>query len=121
LQNVQNKVTYNKKNIVNILIKGVLIMFETLDKVAMAGLGALTMTREKAEKIFDEYVKRGEIEKDSRKGFMKDVMDSAEKTRKDLEKMISDEVKKTIDSMDIATKKDIRHIEGKLDKVLKGK
>ncbi len=96
-------------------------MFEALDKLTMAGLGALTMTREKAEKIFDEYVKRGELEKESRTGFIKDVMDSAEKTRKDLEKLISDEVKKTINSMDIATKEDIRHIERKLDKVLKEK
>lgn len=96
-------------------------MFETLDKLALASLGALTMTREKAEKIFDEYVKRGEVEKESRTGFIKEVMDSAEKTRKDLEKMISDEIKKTIHSMDIATKEDIRRIEVKLDKVLKGK
>jgi polyhydroxyalkanoate synthesis regulator phasin len=96
-------------------------MFETLDKLAMAGLGALTMTREKAEKIFDESVKRGEVEKHSRTGFVKEVLDSAEKTRKDFEKLISDEIKKAINSMDIATKEDIRRIEKKLDKVLTGK
>jgi polyhydroxyalkanoate synthesis regulator phasin len=96
-------------------------MFETLDKLAMAGLGALTMTREKAEKIFEESVKRGEVARDARTGFVKDIMDSAEKARKDLEKLISDEIKKTLNSMDIVTKDDIKRIEEKLDKALKGK
>ena len=36
-------------------------MFETLDKMMLAGLGALSMTRERAEKLFDEYVKKGEV------------------------------------------------------------
>ncbi|AQQ72358.1 poly(hydroxyalkanoate) granule-associated protein [Limihaloglobus sulfuriphilus] len=96
-------------------------MFETLDKLAMAGIGALTMTREKAEKIFEESVKRGEVARDARSGFVKDIMDSAENARKDLEKLISNEIKKTINSMDIATKEDISRIEDKIDKALKGK
>jgi len=37
-------------------------MFESIDKIFMAGLGAMSMTREKAEQIFDEYVKRGQAE-----------------------------------------------------------
>ena len=38
-------------------------MFETLDKILLASLGAVSMTREKAEKIFDEYVARGQDER----------------------------------------------------------
>lgn len=92
-------------------------MFETLEKVTMASLGALSMTREKAEKIFDEYVKRGQAEKDSRTGFVKEIMDNAEKARSDLEKLVADAVKKTVDSLNLATKDDIKHIEEKLDKL----
>ena len=29
-------------------------MFETLDKILYAGIGAVSMTKEKAEKLFDE-------------------------------------------------------------------
>ena len=68
-------------------------MFETMDKLMLAGLGAMSMTREKAEKIFDEYVSKGEVEKDKRSGFVKDLMDSANKTKGDLEKMVSEQVK----------------------------
>ena len=37
-------------------------MFETLDKIMLAGLGAMSMTKEKAESIFDEYVEKGKAQ-----------------------------------------------------------
>jgi polyhydroxyalkanoate synthesis regulator phasin len=48
-------------------------MFETLDKLMLAGLGALTMTRERAEKMFDEYVSKGEAARGGRAGFVSEV------------------------------------------------
>ena len=60
-------------------------MFETLDKMMLAGLGAISMTRERAEKIFDEYVDRGKIEKDGRTGFIKEMMDAADRNRNELQ------------------------------------
>jgi polyhydroxyalkanoate synthesis regulator phasin len=74
-------------------------MFETLDRLMLAGLGALSMTRERAEKMFDDYVSRGQAERDARGGFVKEVMDSAERTRRDLEKVISDQVRQTMKSL----------------------
>jgi len=93
-------------------------MFETLDKMMLAGLGALSMTRERAEKLFDEYVSRGQAEKDSRSGFVKEVMDSADRTRSELEKMISDQVQETVTTLHLASQDDIDRIEKKLDQLL---
>jgi polyhydroxyalkanoate synthesis regulator phasin len=93
-------------------------MFETLDKMMLAGLGALSMTRERAEKIFDEYVSKGQAARDGRSGFVKEVMDSAERTRTELEKMISEQVGKTVDNLQLASKDDVRRLEEKLDQVL---
>jgi len=92
-------------------------MFETLDKLFLAGLGALSMTQEKAERIFDEYVKRGQAEKSKRSGFVKEMMDSADKTRKDLEKLISEQVHKAVSGLHLATREDIRRLEEKLDRL----
>ena len=89
-------------------------MFETLDKILLASLGAVSMTREKAEKIFDEYVARGQAERGNRNGFVKELMDHADKARKDVEKMVSDQVQAAIGKLDLATKKDIERIEQKL-------
>ncbi|HUT00922.1 MAG TPA: phasin family protein [Phycisphaerae bacterium] len=93
-------------------------MFETLDKMVLAGLGVLSMTRERAEKIFDAYVARGEAERDNRTGFVKELMDHAEQARKDLEKLVAAQVDAAVRKLSLATKEDIRRIEGKLDELL---
>ena len=79
------------------------------------------MTRERAEKMFDEYVSRGKAEKENRTGFVKEVMDSAEKTRSELEKVISEQVQQTVTSLHLASKEDVERIEQKLDELLKQK
>lgn len=93
-------------------------MFETLEKGMLAGLGALSMTHEKAEKIFDDYVSRGRVEKEKKSGFVKDIMDSAEKTRTELERIISKQVKLSVEKLNIPTREDFQRIESKLDKLL---
>lgn len=93
-------------------------MFETLDKLMMAGLGALTMTRERAETLFDEYVNKGQAARETRTGFVKEVMDSAERTRAELEKLIADQVRQTVAGMHVASKDDIERLERKIDQLL---
>lgn len=93
-------------------------MFETMDKLMLAGLGAISMTRERAEKIFDEYVSRGKAEKQGRAGFVKEIVDAAEKTRNDFEKLIAEQMHKTVDKLNLATRDDIKRLEEKLDRLL---
>jgi polyhydroxyalkanoate synthesis regulator phasin len=94
-------------------------MFETMNKLMLAGLGALSMTRERAEKIFDEYVQRGQAERGNRGGFVKDLMDNAEKARQELEKLVHDQVKAAISKLDLATKEDVQRLEKKIEKLAK--
>jgi polyhydroxyalkanoate synthesis regulator phasin len=98
-----------------------MLMFETLDKLMLAGLGALTMTRERAEKMFDEYVSRGQAAKEARTGFVKEVMDGAEKTRLELQRLVSDQVRQTVNSLHVATKDDLQRLEQKIDQWLSQK
>lgn len=94
-------------------------MFETLDKMMLAGLGAISMTRERAEKIFDEYVSRGKLEKESRTGFVKAVMDAADKNREELEKLIAKQVRETVERLELPTREDVQRLEQKVDRLLK--
>lgn len=93
-------------------------MFETLDKMMLAGLGAVSMTRERAEQMFDEYVSKGRAERENRSGFVKEVMDSAERTRSELEKIVSKQVQETVTTLHLATQEDVQRIEEKLDQLL---
>ncbi len=93
-------------------------MFETLDKLMLAGLGALTMTRERAEKLFDEYVSKGQAEREARSGFVKEVMDNADRTRAEFQRLVADQVRQTVNNLHLATKDDLLRIELKLDQLL---
>ncbi|MDD5459384.1 MAG: hypothetical protein PHF37_08340 [Phycisphaerae bacterium] len=94
-------------------------MFDTIEKMMLAGLGAMSMTKERAEKIFDEYVSRGQVEKDKKAGFVHEMLDAAERTRTDLETIISKQVKETVKKLDLAAKEDIAKLEAKIDKLIK--
>jgi polyhydroxyalkanoate synthesis regulator phasin len=96
-------------------------MFETLDKMMLAGLGAISMTRERADKIFDEYVSRGKLEKEHRTGFVKAVMDAADKNREELEKLIDKQVRETVERLNLPTRDDVHRLERKIDKLVKRK
>ena len=94
-------------------------MFETVNKLMLAGLGALSMTRDRAEKIFDEYVKRGHAESGDRTKFIKDMMDSADRVRKDLEETIHRQAQQAVAKLDLATREDLARVEEKIDALLK--
>ena len=96
-------------------------MFEAVDKALLAGLGALSMTRERAEQLFDRYVDAGRQAREERSGFVKDVMDRAEKTRAELEKIVREQVQDVVSKLDLATKQDIERLEKKLDAATKKK
>jgi poly(hydroxyalkanoate) granule-associated protein len=93
-------------------------MFEAFDRMMFAGLGALSMTRQRAEEIFEECVKRGQTVQENKSRFVKDLMDSAERTRQDFEKMVTEQVQKGVTKMQVATQQDIQRLEQKLDAIL---
>ncbi|MCL2700276.1 MAG: phasin family protein [Phycisphaerae bacterium] len=93
-------------------------MFETLDKMMSAGFGALTMTREKAEQLFDDAVKRGRQQRGDQKKFVDDVMDSATRARNNLEEMIDKQIRSTLASLNLPSREDLARVEAKLDALL---
>jgi polyhydroxyalkanoate synthesis regulator phasin len=93
-------------------------MFETLEKLMFAGMGAVSMTREKAEKIFDEAVKKGIAEKEQKARFVSEMVESADKTRADLAKLVADEIRRTLSQMSLATTEDVKRLEKKVDQLL---
>jgi poly(hydroxyalkanoate) granule-associated protein len=93
-------------------------MFETMNKIMLAGLGALSMTRERAEKIFDEYVQRGEAARGDREGFVRDLIDSADRAREDLAKVVRTQLHQVVEEMNLATREDIARLQARLDELL---
>lgn len=93
-------------------------MFETLDRMMLAGIGALSMTRKRAEEIFDDYVRRGKEVTSSRQSFVQNLVDSAEQTRRELQDLVDRQIQDAVKRMNLPTRDDVVRIENKLDQLL---
>jgi len=101
-------------------------MLETLNRILLAYLGILFMTRERAEEIFDGYMGRLQVPggpgprpgPHRRRDFVDELLDTAEKGREELAKFIRDQVEQSVQDMGLARQEDIHRLESKLDQLL---
>lgn len=81
-----------------------------LEKGFLAGLGLLSMTREKAQQVVEELTHEGELQKSEMKQWVDQLSDRGEEERQALRKLIRDEMKKVLDEVGFATKEDIQKL-----------
>jgi len=81
----------------------------------LAGIGLLSMTHEKAQKIVDELTQRGEVQKDEAKDWAERLVQRGEEERQSLRKLIHDEVKSVLDELGLATKQDLQDLATRID------
>jgi polyhydroxyalkanoate synthesis regulator phasin len=86
-----------------------------LEKGFLAGIGLLSMTREKAQKVIDELTHEGELQKSEVKEWVDQLSNRGEEERQALRKLVRDEMKKVLDEMGLATKEDIQKLLDKRD------
>jgi len=90
-------------------------MKSLLEKGFLAGIGLLSMTREKAQKVIDELSHEGEVQKNEVKDWVDQLSSRGEEERQALRKLVRDEMKKVLDEMGLATKEDIQKLLDKQD------
>ncbi|MBM4427068.1 MAG: polyhydroxyalkanoate synthesis regulator [Chloroflexi bacterium] len=81
-----------------------------LEKGFLAGIGLLSMTREKAQQIIEDLSHEGEVQKSEIKTWVDQLADRGEEEQQALRKLIRDEMKKVMDDMGLATKEDIQKL-----------
>lgn len=81
-----------------------------LEKGFLAGIGLLSMTREKAQQIIEDLSHEGEVQKSEVKQWVDQLADRGEEEQQALRKLIRDEMKKVMDDMGLATKEDIQKL-----------
>ena len=79
----------------------------------------MSLTKEKAEEITKDLIKRGEVAKTEEAKFVKDLMERAEKNRVEVEKKIEKIVEKTLIKMNVPTRKELDVLKAKVDKLSK--
>ncbi|MBL7075295.1 phasin family protein [candidate division KSB1 bacterium] len=94
-------------------------MFELLKKGVLLGMGAVTLTREKAGALVDELIKKGELAREERSTAIDEFLKKAEEAEKVLAGKISAEIEKAVAKLGLPTKKDFEALEKKIDGLAK--
>ncbi|MEN6388806.1 MAG: hypothetical protein ABFD04_00180 [Syntrophomonas sp.] len=85
-----------------------------MKKMVYFGLGALTLTRERAEKVFSEMVEKGEMNRDEAKQWVEDVIKRGEEEKTEFRTTIRKELEQIRSDFPLVTKADLEAIEARL-------
>ena len=86
-----------------------------LNKTLMAAIGAISLTKENAEKFVDELIKRGELDKSERVDAIKEALDKAEAKSKEVAGKIKESVKSAKLGKKYARTVDLEALDEKVD------
>lgn len=90
-----------------------------LKKALLAGIGIYSLTREKAEALMEDLVKRGELSKDEGAKFVKAVMDKATEETEYLKKFVDQRVQQAVSKVRPSYDKEFAELHQKIDKLSK--
>ncbi|MEW5995316.1 MAG: phasin family protein, partial [Candidatus Zixiibacteriota bacterium] len=100
-----------------------------LRNTVLASIGAFHVTKDKAEKIIDELIKKGELDQSDRKKAIMELLDKAEKSTAGVREKIAKEASKAtkevsrlakeVKEYKLVTRSDMKNLETKLDKLTK--
>ena len=92
---------------------------DTFKRALYFGLGALSLTKEKAESIADDLVKRGEMKDKDRERMVERLLKEGEAQKRVIQEKVSALVQTTMTDMGLLTQKDFKSIVKRLDDIEK--
>ena len=80
---------------------------DRIKKAMLLGRGWISLTKEKAEEIVDDLIKRGEVSREEKFKMMDELLREAERKEEELTGKINETVQKTITQIGLASKKEL--------------
>lgn len=96
-----------------------MINMTIMKKAFYLGLGALTLTREKAEKICAELIEKGEMSKEEARQFINEAVKKGEEEKEGLQTLISEEFKKIKNDLSLVTRKEFEALQSRISELEK--
>jgi len=94
-------------------------MRDWIERRLLLGLGALALTREKAEGFVNELVERGEAHRDEAGELVNRLVKRGEEERETLRKLVQEETERVMKGLKLATSNDIEALGKKIDALTK--
>jgi polyhydroxyalkanoate synthesis regulator phasin len=85
----------------------------------LAGVGALSLSREKAKAMIDELVANGQLKEKEGRAMLDDLAEKAEAARKDVEKNVKSQVQGAYKKMNLASLDQVKKMERRLQELEK--
>jgi polyhydroxyalkanoate synthesis regulator phasin len=86
-------------------------MLDFIRKATLAGIGALTLTEERARKLVDELVEQGRMSREEGEAIVKDMAARVESSTSEWESRLRDMVQEVFRKMDLVPRKDLAALE----------
>ena len=94
-------------------------MIELIRQGLWLGLGAISLTYEKAKSFVDELVKRGEMSEEEGSKLINEILDKAKEQEKTITEKVNVEIRKVIDSLGVASKEDVAKLQMRIEELSK--
>ena len=94
-------------------------MLEIVEKTLLAGIGALSLTQQKAEEVIVDVKERLNLTEEEGKNLLDKLQDAAKANQQKLEDLACEEVKKACDRVGVVTEEDFNKLQKKVDQLEK--
>ena len=94
-------------------------MLEEIRKALQTGLGAVILTKEKAEEISRKMVKEAKLSKEDANTLKQELLSSGERQWKEMEQSLSAALKKAVRKLDMGKSSELREIREKVENLEK--
>ncbi|MGC9522480.1 MAG: phasin family protein, partial [Anaerolineae bacterium] len=85
-----------------------------VERSLLAGLGVLTLTRERVVRFVDRLVEEGEVSREEAPSLVERLVERGQAKREELHKLVRDELEKSRASMP-ASRRDVEELHQKID------
>lgn len=92
---------------------------DAMRKAMLSGLGALSLTKEKAEEIIDDLVIRGEMSEKDRTAMVEQLLKGVQMQKEELQGKVTSSVRKAMTDIGLPTQKDLKSVLRRLDAIEK--
>jgi len=94
-------------------------MADIFEKTLLAGLGLFDLTKEKAERIVNELIKRGELSQSDKAKAVKEILKGSQERAKKLKQKIDQCLDKTLQRSKVITRDQLSELNKKIEKLSK--
>jgi polyhydroxyalkanoate synthesis regulator phasin len=95
------------------------MLMDPIKKAMYLGLGAISLTRVKAEELIDELIKQKETTEKEREGLVDHLVKEGRAQKNALERKVSESVRKAVTDLGLPTRKEFETIVNRLDSIEK--